>query len=215
MRKLLFLGCFFIGLVGFGQQQYAGEIAQFRKQDSIHPPQKGLVLFIGSSSFRLWNTMASDFNNPNILNRGFGGATINDILFYEDEVVLNYQLSKIVFYCGENDIAADPNLTPEAVLLRFQTLFTHIRQAFPKVPFYFVGIKPCPSRWAMQERMQATNRLIQAYLATQQATVFISVWEAMLQNGVPNPALFREDQLHMNALGYAIWIKALRPYLQP
>ncbi|MEN9336834.1 MAG: hypothetical protein RLZZ500_1821 [Bacteroidota bacterium] len=215
MKKILCLGILCLGLFSFGQQQYAGEIAQFQKQDSLQQPQEGVVLFVGSSSFRLWTTMATDFHNPKILNRGFGGATLNDILFYEASVLLKYKPSKIVFYCGENDIAADPKVTPEAVLLRFQTLFTHLRKAFPQVPFYFVGIKPCTSRWAMRDRMQATNQLIENYLATQSATVFISVWEAMLENSVPNPKLFREDQLHMNALGYAIWIKALAPYIQP
>jgi pentatricopeptide repeat protein len=187
------------------------EIQAFEVQDSLAPPKDGMLLFIGSSSFRLWNTMQEDFNNPTILNRAFGGATLVDMIRYQDAIALKYHPKKIFIYCGENDIASSELVTPEIVLERFTTLYTNLRAKFPTTSIVYVSIKPCILRWAMRDRMMATNMLIQQYLKQQKHSTFVSIWDEMLDQGVPMKDIFREDNLHMNAKGYAIWIKALKP----
>ena len=62
-------------------------------------------MFIGSSSIRRWSTLAEDFPEINVVNRGFGGSKPSDILFFFDKLIPTVQPQNIVFYCGENDIA--------------------------------------------------------------------------------------------------------------
>ncbi len=213
MKKLgLYLVFLFLSLNLLGQNKpFWDEIKAFRTADSIAPPKDGMVLFIGSSSFRYWKTVQDDFHNPMILNRAFGGATLLDMIAYQEDIVLKFHPKKIVIYCGENDIASAETVTPEMVFDRFKTFYATLRSKFPDTPIVYVSIKPCILRWAMKDRMMATNALIQDYLKLQKDAVFVSIWDEMLENGMPKKNIFREDNLHMNANGYAIWIKALEP----
>jgi len=211
MKKITFLLLLFIALGANAQQHpFLEEIIAFRKQDSISKPQDGMILFIGSSSFRLWNTVREDFNNPNIVNRAFGGATLEDVIYYQNDVVLKYNPKKIFIYCGENDIASSDKITPQEVFTRFKTLYGNIRAKFPKTPIVYVSIKPCILRWSMKDRMIETNGLISAYLKKEKLATFVDIWDKMLENGQPKKDIFREDNLHMNAKGYAIWIEAMK-----
>lgn len=211
MKKLLFaLLLVIVSISSYAQTKpFWNEIKAFRTQDSIQKPQDGMILFIGSSSFRLWKTAKEDFHNNTIVNRAFGGATLEDVINYEQDVVLKYKPKKIFIYCGENDIASSENITPEIVLARFKTLHTDLRKQFPEIPIVFVSIKPCILRWAMKDRMMAANTLISAYLKQDAKATFVNIWDQMLENGEPRKDIFLEDKLHMNAIGYAIWTKAL------
>ena len=101
---LLLCVCYFS--VNAQEKPFWSEISAFVKQDSINKPKEGIILFVGSSSFRLWTDLKKDFNNETIVNRAFGGATLLDMIRYKDENLLNYNPSKIVLYCGENDVAS-------------------------------------------------------------------------------------------------------------
>lgn len=185
------------------------EIKAFKQQDSIQEPKDGMILFIGSSSFRLWKTAQEDFDNKTILNRAFGGATLLDVINYQDEVALKYKPKKIFIYCGENDVASSEKVDGKEVLKRFKTLYKTLRNQFSETSIVFVSLKPCPSRWEMKDRMMASNNLISDYLSKEKNAIFLSIWEEMLENGVPKKDIFLEDNLHMNQKGYAIWIKKM------
>ncbi|MEO5777452.1 MAG: GDSL-type esterase/lipase family protein [Flavobacterium sp.] len=209
-KQILALLILFISINTFSQTKpFWDEIKAFRIQDSIQKPQDGIILFIGSSSFRLWKTAKEDFHNNNILNRAFGGATLEDVIRYQDDVVLKYKPKKIFLYCGENDIASSEKVTPEIVFGRFKTLYETMRTQFPDTPIVFVSIKPCILRWAMKHRMMTANSLISAYLKDKPNAVFVDIWDKMLEDGEPMKDIFKEDNLHMNSKGYAIWIKEM------
>ena len=213
MKKHIFalLICF-ISFYSYSQDKpFWDEIKAFKEQDSIQKPQDGMILFIGSSSFRLWKTVNKDFNNNTILNRAFGGATILDVINYQNDVALKYRPKKIFIYCGENDIASSEKVDGNEVLKRFKTLYKSLRKQFPETPIVFVSIKPSPSRWEMKDRMMAANALISDYLSDKKNGTFVSVWDEMLENDLPNKNIFLEDNLHMNKEGYAIWIKKMYP----
>lgn len=195
-------------------QPFANEIAAFKKQDSISIPSKDAILFVGSSSFRMWKDVQTAFPGHKIINRGFGGSALPDVIRYADEIIFPYQPRQIVIYCGENDIAASDTVTAEIVRNRFKILFEVIRNKMPDVPVMFISIKPSPSRWAMKGRMIKANELIKKYLKKQKHTKYISIWKAMLgEDGNPRPDIFIGDNLHMNAKGYAIWQKIIEPHL--
>lgn len=211
-KQLIALLIFFISFHSFSQSKpFWDEIKAFREQDSIQKPQDGMILFIGSSSFRLWKTVKEDFNNNTILNRAFGGATLLDVINYQDDVALKYKPKKIFIYCGENDVASSEKVDGKVVFKRFKTLYKSLRKHFPETPIVFVSLKPCPSRWTMKDRMMASNDLISNYLSHKKNAVFVSVWDEMLENGLPNKDIFLEDRLHMNKEGYAIWIRKMYP----
>lgn len=161
MKKQIFaLLILFISVNTFSQNKpFWDEIKAFRTQDSIQKPQDGMLLFIGSSSFRLWKSAKEDFHNQNILNRAFGGATLEDVIRYQQDVVLKYKPKKIFLYCGENDIASSEKVTPQIVFERFKNLYETMRIQFPNTPIIYVSIKPCILRWSMKDRMMATNTL--------------------------------------------------------
>jgi lysophospholipase L1-like esterase len=190
------------------------EIQAFHKQDSAHFPARGQILFVGSSTFRIWTDAAQYFPGYPILNRAFGGSTLPDQIRYADEVITPYRPRQIVIYCGDNDLASSDTISAQTVAGRFATWFVKIRNRLPNVPIAFVSIKPSPSRVMLMPKMEKANELIRTYLSKQQHTAFIDVYHAMLgADGKPRKELFKEDQLHMNAKGYEIWRPILQPYL--
>lgn len=214
--KIIILSLLCISLLACNAtaQPFAAEIAQFKKQDSIAMPPANAILFTGSSSFRIWDSLQAAFPNHTIINRAFGGSTLPDVIYYADEVIFKYQPKQIFIYCGDNDFAADDKLTGKAVFNRFKTLYKIIRKKLPQVSLVYVAIKPSPSRQQLMPRMAETNNLIKKYLAAQKNTGFVDVYGPMLNSdGSPRPELFQKDMLHMNAAGYSIWQKLIEPYL--
>lgn len=207
---LLFLLAAFIS----NAQPFADEIKAFKKQDSLQLPPKNPILFVGSSSFRLWKNVQNDFPGYTIINRGFGGSSLPDLIRYEKDIIFPYDPKQIVIYCGENDLAFSDTVSAKLVFERFKTLFYDIRNKWRKVPVAFVSIKPSPSRWRMKSKVEESNTLIKQFLKKKKKTSFIDVYHKMLgPDGTPLPDIFIEDKLHMNAKGYAIWKKEIEPYL--
>jgi lysophospholipase L1-like esterase len=211
MKKvILLLLCVSYLSINAQEKPFWSEINAFVKQDSINKPKDGIILFVGSSSFRLWADLKKDFNNETIVNRAFGGSKLIDIIRYKDQNLLNYHPSKIVLYCGENDVASSDKVDGKEVFKRFKTVYNLIRKQYPNVPFVYVSIKPSISRWSMKDRMIDANQRISSFLNHKKKTTFINIWGAMLENGEPKKDIFREDKLHMNKKGYAIWTEKMQ-----
>lgn len=197
-----------------GPERFAADIQAFKNQDQTTPPTKGAILFIGSSSFTKWTDYQSYFPGYSIINRGFGGSTIPDVLHYVDDVVTPYAPKEIVIYCGENDIAED-SVDSKVVADRFKDLFNAIRTRLPNVIIGYVSMKPSPSRASFRHLITQGNQIIKNFLWTQQNTFYVNVFDLMLDpSGNYRPDLFGSDMLHMNASGYKIWATAITPYLQ-
>jgi lysophospholipase L1-like esterase len=192
---------------------FHNDILAFRKHDSINPPSKGAILFIGSSSFTMWADLQKDFPGYRIINRGFGGSSLTDQIRFANDIIFPYQPKQIVIYCGENDLAGNDTVTGQTVYNRFRVLFTMIREKLPNVPILFVSLKPSPSRAHLFAKMKVANSLIREFLSKQRSTGFVDVYSLMLVDGKPRTDIFLSDSLHMNPNGYAIWKKAIQPHL--
>lgn len=215
MKRIFLTGFFLLCGWGLFAQPFASEMAAFRRADSLSFPAPGPILFAGSSSFTIWKDVQDYFPGYYILNRGFGGSSLPDLIRYADEVILQYRPGQLVIYCGENDLAASDTVKPALVLERFRTLFRMVRERYPRLPVVYISMKPSPARWQLREAMQASNALIRSFLKTQRRTRYVDVWPVMLlADGKPDPSLFLEDLLHMNARGYARWQERLKPYLK-
>jgi len=190
------------------------DIQNFKKQDSVSFPPRNAILLIGSSSFTKWTDVQDYFPGYTIVNRGFGGSTLLDEIFYVNDIVFPYQPKQIIIYCGENDLASSDTVSAAMVLDRFKQLFQMIRDK-TEVPISYISMKPSPSRRHLFTKMREGNQLIKDFLATQKNTAFIDVHQKMLDStGEPMPEIFLDDSLHMNAKGYAIWKKEMEPYMQ-
>ena len=212
-KYLLAAVCIFLS-VSLSAQPFASEIEQFKKQDALNPPAANAILFLGSSSFRKWTDVSDYFPGYTIINRGFGGSAFPDVIRYAADIIYPYHPRQVVIYCGDNDLASSDSVTADTVFERFRVLFEAIRSNLPGENIVFVSIKPSPSRVRLMDKMEKANLLIQTYLSINGHASFVDVFHKMLNpDGSIMAELFLEDKLHMNAKGYAIWQKAIAPYL--
>ena len=212
---LLFLQLFNNIVIAQTNPPFFKEIEAFKTQDKINPPEKGAILFVGSSSFTMWKDVQNYFPGYAIINRGFGGSSLPDVIRYAPDVIYPYQPSQVVIYCGENDFTTSQNSNADTVVNRFSKLFGMIRKEIPLAHILFVSIKPSPSRAKYMPEMVRANEMIRKYLKKRSRTGFVDVYNKMLlEDGSPMTDIFLGDKLHMNKNGYAIWQKAILPHLR-
>lgn len=192
---------------------WEADIQRFEAADRVQPPRPGGVVFIGSSSIRMWTTLAEDFPDANAFNRGFGGSRIADATRYVDRIVTPYRPRLVALYAGDNDIAE--GATAQQVLADFEAFVAAVRKDLPKTPIAFVSIKPSPARVNLIGTMREANALIRAYVKRQSNVRYIDVFTPMLdKDGRPREDLFGPDRLHMNRSGYALWTSIIAPTLR-
>jgi len=190
------------------------EIRAFADADRSHPPRPGGILFVGSSSIRLWTTLEQDFRRLPVRNRGFGGSQIREVTAFVPRIVLPYKPALIVFYCGTNDIASGHRSGAE-VARDFQAFVAAVRTSLPSTRIAFISAAPNPARWHLREEMQDLNGRVRDWARTADRVDFIDVWRAMLgPDGQPRAGIYRDDKLHMNAAGYEIWKGIVGNYLK-
>jgi len=202
-------------IVVCAQQHYrfGKEIDAYKKNDIVNPPPQHAILFTGSSSIRAWKDVNDYFPGYTIINRGFGGSTLPELIHYANDIIFPYHAKQILIYCGANDLEDTLN-TPEIVLKNTQKLFKLIREHDSNVNILFVGVKPSPRHRKIWPALIKTNTLINDYMKHVDHASFINVWEPMLHaDGTANREIFLKDMLHMNADGYKIWQRIITPYL--
>jgi lysophospholipase L1-like esterase len=187
--------------------------AVFDAADRTHAPPPGGVLFVGSSSIRLWDNLQKDFASlPVVINRGFGGSKLSDCVRHLDRLVLPYRPRLVLVYAGDNDLAV--GRTADDILARFKAFIEGVRAKLPQTRIAFISIKPSPARAWLLAEIRRANALVRDYAASQPNTDFIDVFNPMLgADGRPRAELFRQDALHLNAKGYELWRAVIAPYV--
>jgi lysophospholipase L1-like esterase len=185
----------------------------FAAADLKRRPDTNGVLFVGSSTIRMWRNLATDFRDqPVVINRGFGGSTLADCEHFARQLVLQYRPAHVLVYAGDNDLAA--GRTPAQVLETFERFAKTLRAELPNTRIAYISIKPSPARAALLPKMRETNLLIANHLRQLANADYIDTHSAMLTpDGQPRPELFLPDLLHMNEKGYAVWQSVIAPYL--
>jgi lysophospholipase L1-like esterase len=193
-----------------GTAKWEPEIKAFEASDRTNPPAKHAILFVGSSSIRLWKTLARDFPGERVINRGFGGSRIADSTALAERIIFPYEPRTIVFYAGDNDLAE--GRTPEQVAADYQTFVQTIRAKLPQTRIAFISIKPSPLRWHLHDKIVSANRQIAAMKGD--GLVFVDSYSAMLgADGQPRTEMFAADRLHMNERGYRVWTELVKAQL--
>lgn len=192
------------------QDKWAKEMAAFEEQDKKDPAIGGIV-FVGSSSIRLWD-LEKSFPEMPVLNRGFGGSEIPDSVAHADLLVIRHKPRTVIFYAGDNDIAN--GRSPQQVFEDYKAFVTKVRAALPDTRIAFIGIKPSIQRWAMIDKIRAANALVRTFAERDDKLGYIDVDGPMLGwDEKPRKELFIADGLHMTPKGYEIWTNLVRPFL--
>ena len=188
------------------------EIAAFEAADRVHPPQTNAILFIGSSGIRMWTTLARDFPEHHVINRGFGGSMIVDSTCFAERIVFPYKPKMIVLRAGTNDLAAGK--TADQVIADFKAFVAKVREQLPDTDILYVGMNPTPARWKQHAREVAVNTAIAAFAKTTPHVLYLDTNDQFLDaNGQPRADLIAPDKLHFNAAGYKTITALIRPYL--
>ena len=171
-----------------------------------------IVLFAGSSSIRLWNDLQSYFPDHQIIKNGFGGSQMSDLLYYADELILNYSPDKIFIYEGDNDIAEGKSICE--IMIPTIALVRKIKQKIPAAEIFFISAKPSITRWSLKEKYESLNQKLKHYCQKEKNVSYVDVWTIMLDDkGNPKKEIFLEDSLHLNQSGYDLWSKEIAKFM--
>jgi lysophospholipase L1-like esterase len=183
---------------------YEAEVRALEQALDCAPPPSGAVVFYGSSSIRLWQTLADDFADVALLNLGFGGATLAACAHFFERLVAPTQPRSLVFYAGDNDLG--DGQPADEVLGSLDRLLGKLDERLGPIPFGFISIKPSPARRHLWPAIQAVNAAARARMAERRASVYIDVYAPMLAaDGEPRAELFADDGLHLSEAGYRLW----------
>jgi lysophospholipase L1-like esterase len=192
--------------------RFEAEIVAYEAADRARPPVPGGIVFVGSSSFRMWADLAGAFPGLRVVNRGFGGSTLPEVLHATPRIVLPQRPATVVLYAGDNDL--NEGRTPAQVLADYREFAAMLRASLPDVRIVVVSIKPSAARWALVGAMREANRLLAAEIARDPHARFVDVFTPMLgADGLPRSEFYLEDRLHMTPAGYDVWREALAPVL--
>lgn len=189
------------------------DIRKFEQADSLQPPPQGAVLFVGSSSIRLWETLSEDFPDQQVINRGFGGCELADVVHFADRIILPYKPRTVVVYAGDNDMANGKK--PEQIVTDYKQLVRLIHQGLPQTRIGYISIKPSLARWNLADKIRKTNSLIKKYSSHDRLLTYIDIFTPMLgKDGTPRKELLAQDGLHLNSEGYALWTERVKRALR-
>ncbi len=194
-------------------ERFESAIRVFEEADKSNMPPENAILFTGASNIVGWKTLAKDFPEHVVINRGFGGSHIADCVFYADRIVIPYKPRMIVFRAGGNDINAGK--TPEQVTADFIDFAEKVHAKLPETQIVFWPMTPSIARLKNWELEKKGNELIEAYIEAGKNLVYIDSAEATLgPDGKPRAELFKPDGLHFNAEAYKLFTEIIRPYLK-
>jgi len=189
------------------------DIAAFERADLCQPPPANAVLFVGSSSIRMWNTLSNDFPGVPLIQRGFGGSELSDTIHFAPRIIFPYAPRLIVVYAGDNDIANGKSA--QKVFSDFKTMVEKVKQRLPGTRVAYLAIKPSIARWKLIEQIKTANSLIENWSRQDPQLAYIDIATPMLgTDGKPRPELFLADGLHLTPAGYKVWVETVRPHLQ-
>jgi lysophospholipase L1-like esterase len=188
------------------------EVAAYEASDRLNPPPRNGILFIGSSTIRLWKTLAEDYPNLKVINRGFGGTEIVDSTHFADRLIFPHEPKQIFLRVGGNDIHA--GRTPRQVAADFAEFVRVVHARLPRTEILYISISPAPSRWGESDKYWELNRLIRAMALDMPRVGFVDTFDVVLRpDGSARPELFVKDRLHFSPEGYELLRERVRPFL--
>lgn len=200
---------------GANPSKWAPQIEEFLAIDDTTPMPKGGVVFVGSSSIRLWKTLTADMQPMPVLNRGFGGSRLFDSIYYSDDLISKHEPSLVVVFSGTNDISGNKPKSAEQVCSLFRQLVRRLRWRDHKLTICNIAITPTMAREEHIPLVHEANQLIRMECEADPLLEFVDPSVDLVDaDGKPDLKWFRADQLHLNRRGYAVWTRNIRPLVQ-
>ena len=188
------------------------EVAAYEASDRQNPPPRGGILFIGSSTIRLWKTLAEDYSDLKVINRGFGGTEIVDSTHFADRLIFPHEPKQIFLRAVGNDIHA--GRTPRQVAADFAEFVRVVHARLPRTEILYISVSPAPSRWGESDKYRELNRLIREMALDLPRVGFVDTFDMVLKpDGSARPELFVKDRLHFSPEGYELLKERVRPFL--
>jgi lysophospholipase L1-like esterase len=189
---------------------WASDIAGFAEKGV---GKTGSLLFVGSSSIRFWSDLSEDMAPVPVINRGFGGSKIGDVVHHADILFKADNPRAIVIFVGSNDVTPQQTRSVDTMTARFKAMMKAVREQHPDAPVYYIAITPSPLRWTIWGEAMAINGAIQTLISLMPNTHYIDTGQALMNNGEPDPDNYVSDKLHLSAKGYDIWAEIIRSRL--
>jgi CubicO group peptidase (beta-lactamase class C family)/lysophospholipase L1-like esterase len=197
---------------GRGSSMWEREIAAFEEADRRNPPPKGAILFTGASTIKLWTTMARDFPDHRVINRGFGGSLLRDATHFADRIIFPYEPRQIFVRAGSNDLYV--GRTPEQVAADFEEFVSKVRERLPRAEILYISTNPIPSRWGENDKCRDLNRRIRELALRLPRVSYVDVFDVSVDGqGRARTELFQSDRLHFNSEGNKLFGDRIRPFL--
>lgn len=182
------------------------EVRAYEDQQAPDAP----IVFYGSSTMRMWDSLSTDFQAMPVVNRGFGGSNVNEAAHFVQRLILPLKPKQVVFYSGENDLAQ--GRTVEQIKQDYLALLEALRGG-SDAPLVILSVKPSWGRWELKPQMDELNTWLRGWCDADDSLTFVDVVEAMLEGGEPRRELWIEDGVHLTPSGYELWAGIVRPYL--
>ena len=221
LSKFFTLCLFFEGcspLKQYEQKTYTWaipEIEKFKELDTKNDYAPESILFLGSSSIRLWETLKEDMAPMQLIQRGYGGAHFRDLIFYIDTILNEHDLSMIVCFVANDISQKNSNEAVKTIIRNYDYVIKRIRKKHPNLPILQISITPTESRWHLWSKINELNMALKDYCASHSKMVFLETTSHFLNaEGLPKKELFRRDKLHLNKEGYSLWNSLIRPQVE-
>lgn len=188
------------------------DIVAFEQSDRTTPPPQNALVFTGSSTIRLWKTLAEDLPGHKAINRGFGGSQIVDATHFADRIIFPYKPKMVLLRSGGNDIFAGKS--PQQVFADFKNFVAKVHGKLPKTEIVYIALSPSVARWDNADKEKTLNEMVRAFTKTAKLVKYLDAADVSLgADGKPRPELFIADKLHFNAEGYKLFSARVRSFL--
>ncbi len=191
--------------------RFQSEIDKFKYKDSVNGFKDSTILFVGSSSIRKWKSLESSFKPLPVINRGFGGSTFAELIYYINELVFKYNPKIVVVYEGDND---QYFMRPGEIFKCACYFEKKLHETLPQTKLFYMSIKPSPARKTKLRDMAKTNQFLNNYADTTKNTFYINVWDVCFKDDLIRSDIFKNDSLHLNSKGYQYWRNIIFPIME-
>ncbi len=187
-------------------ERWEEDIQELERLDQEQTDPDHAILFVGSSSIRRWDDMATDMKPWPTIRRGYGGAKFSDLAVFVERLVYPHDFDALVIFVANDVAGKDTDKQPEEVLELFKYVVERVRIKFPNQPIFFIAVTPTSSRFDFWPQIQKVNTLVREYSENTENLYFIETASHYLnEQGEPRDELFVDDRLHLNRDGYQLW----------
>ena len=201
-------------------RQFEEEVSILERLDVEEKAGEKDILFIGSSSIRLWDNINEDMYPYSSVKRGYGGAHFYDLIHFSERLVKNHTPKAIIIFVA-NDITGSNGLTnlvgdlsPNEVKRLFKLNYKLIRSIHKFIPIFLIETTPTLKRWKVWSEILKSNKKLESFCKKEPNLYYISTRDKFIGvDGLPIKSLFLNDELHLNTDGYKLWSNIIKTKL--